>query len=51
MDKKELEKIETKTDGKNAERFGTLLKKVVNIPKKEIQEQEARQKFHKKKTS
>lgn len=40
MNKDALKKIDTKTDGKNAERFGTLLKKVVNVPKADLQEQE-----------
>jgi hypothetical protein len=37
MNTKELKKIEMKNDGKDSDRFDTLLKKVVSVPKKDIQ--------------
>ncbi len=42
--KKELKDIEMKNDGKDLERFQTLLKTVVAVPKKDVQAQEERQK-------
>lgn len=41
MNLKELEKIELKSDVKNAERFHTLLSHVVNVPKEELDKREA----------
>lgn len=41
MNTEELEKIEIKKDGKNAERFESLLRTVVNVPREEIQKREA----------
>ncbi len=36
MNKTELQKIELKNDGKEAERFEKMLKTVVNVPKEEL---------------
>jgi len=41
MNKKELEKIEMKNDGKDFERFQELARKVVNVPKEELDRREA----------
>ena len=41
--------IEMKDDGKDAERFQSLLKAVVNVPKDEIKKAEEQQKKAKKK--
>ena len=41
---KEIEKIEIKTDGKNAERFETFTRKVISVPKAEIDRREATEK-------
>ncbi|MBK8466880.1 MAG: hypothetical protein IPL32_13710 [Chloracidobacterium sp.] len=49
MNKKELEKIEMKNDGKDQERFKTLLKQVVNVPKKELKKREQDYKDRKQK--
>ena len=46
MDTKELKKIELKNDGHDYERFEALVKKVVSVPKKEI---DARAKAEKEK--
>lgn len=40
MNKKELEKIEMKNDGKDFERFQELARKVVNVPKEELKKRE-----------
>ena len=40
MDTKELEKIELKDDGHEAERFEAFTRKIVNVPKKDIDEKE-----------
>lgn len=42
--------IEMKNDGKDLERFQTLLKKVVNVPKDEIRKREEQRKKTKKKS-
>ena len=44
MIKDELKKIEMKNDGKDQERFQSLLQKVVSVPKDEIKKHEAQQK-------
>lgn len=44
-------KIEMKEDGKDGERFQTLLKTVVNVPKKDIQERETKDKASKIETA
>ena len=36
-------KVEMKNDGQDAERFRTLLKKVVGVPKEELKKEEERQ--------
>ena len=38
-----------KNDGKDSQRFETLLKTVVNVPKDELKKEEERQKKEKKK--
>jgi len=43
-------KLEMKNDGKDADRFQSLLKTVVNVPKEEIKKEEERQKKEKKKS-
>jgi hypothetical protein len=48
MNTKTLKDIETKNDCKYLESFQTLLKQVVNVPKKEIQEQEKKERSIKK---
>lgn len=40
MNVNELEKIELCSDGRNAERFEALTRKIVTVPKKEIEERE-----------
>lgn len=40
MKRKQPAKIEMKNDGKDLERFRSILKTVVSVPKKEIQERE-----------
>lgn len=42
-------KIEMKNDGKDLERFQSMLKTVVNVPKDELKKEEERQKKEKKK--
>ena len=44
MDTKELKKIEMKEDGKDLDRFQTLLKTVVTTPKADIQKKRSIQK-------
>ena len=46
MNTKELNKIELKSDGHDFERFNDLVRKVVSVPKKDI---EAREKAEKEK--
>lgn len=48
MDTKELEKIQMRNDGHDGNRFQSLLKTVVTVPKKDIKEQEAREQAEKK---
>lgn len=50
MNATELEKIEIKTDGENAERFRSILKTVVNVPKEEIRKREDKAKKKAKKS-
>ncbi len=50
MNKDELKTIEMKNDGKDLERFGALLKKVVSVPKDEIKKHEEKQKKKAKKS-
>ncbi len=50
MTKKQTETIEMKNDGKDAERFQSLLKTVVNVPKdevKKLEEERAKEKAKK----
>lgn len=49
MNKKELEKIEMKNDGKDFERFQALARKVVNVPKEAIKKRATEQKEKAKK--
>ena len=42
MDIKTLKKIEMKNDGKDYERFESLVKQVVSVPKKELDRREAK---------
>lgn len=44
----EINKIEMKNDGKDSERFGNLLRKVVTVPKKEIEAREKKSKTKEK---
>ena len=46
---REIKKIEMKNDGKDAERFGTLVRKVVNVPKEDIKKREELEKKAKRK--
>lgn len=51
MDKKELDKIELKNDGHEAERFGDFTKKIVNVSKEEMDAKEKEYKEKKQKGS
>jgi hypothetical protein len=44
-------KLEMKNDGKDGERFASLLKTVVSVPKEDIKKHEAKQKKKAKKKS
>jgi hypothetical protein len=49
MTKKQVDKIEMKNDGKDTDRFRSMLETVVNVPKEDVKKYEEKQKKKAKK--